>query len=807
MKRLVIALLVLNATLWGSYSPGYGDQVSRLEGNHPGEAEQRLVVGNADANQPLTMEIRLKPRNLARLDQLLAEIQDPASPNYHSFLKPGEFDREFGPRQPDIDAVANWLRGEGFTIASTSGSVQFTGSVVQAERTFSVHIAKLSAVEYSNLEDPEVPTQLAPLIGYIGGLDNLMHSEPVLKIPAGSKALRTIAPPGHKLSRRKALSNIAVGASALAQDVIINDGEAYGDADMRNTYDVPADFQLGPGDCIAIVGTSDIVTAALTTFTNQFSDLPAIDLTQKLVGSDPGTNGDDVEAYLDIEWSHVMAPGAPQVFYKGASLVSDISKAVSDDTCKVISISFEFCGSPNSFYTGTLDPLFAKAASQGQSVFVSTGDHGAAGSVDVNNKCVSGSSRTVSEMAADPNVTAVGGTQILHPNYDQNGIDQGYPVETVWNDQEDGSSGGGATGGGASQIFAKPKYQTGPGVPNDSKRDTPDVALLGGSPAVFIGSNSGSNGVLICCIDGTSLAAPLWAGVGKDLEAQLGPLGALNTTIYELARQQYGTPGTDNGFHDITSGNNSFGGVQGFSAATAYDQASGWGSIDFEVFAAAVKNGQSAPSTSMVATPGQISFGNLDASSSSKAHKVSIANKGSVNATMGTVSVAAPFQIAPGTDLCSGQSVAPKKSCTVMVLFSPSMPVASSGSLSAPYNGGSATVSLSGNGTVVSLKAPTLVSFSPVAVGSSGAQKAIAISNLSATATVQIGTAVLHGPFIKGSTDSCSNTSLKPKGKCTIGVEFQPTSPTTTAGSLGLTFTYGVNAGTPLAVSLVGKIK
>ena len=55
MKRLVIALLVLNATLWGSYSPGYGDQVSRLEGNHPGEAEHSGLVRTIDRCERLAI--------------------------------------------------------------------------------------------------------------------------------------------------------------------------------------------------------------------------------------------------------------------------------------------------------------------------------------------------------------------------------------------------------------------------------------------------------------------------------------------------------------------------------------------------------------------------------------------------------------------------------------------------------------------------------------------------------------------------------------------------------------------------------
>ena len=51
-----------------------------------------------------------------------------------------------------------------------------------------------------------------------------------------------------------------------------------------------------------------------------------------------------------------------------------------------------------------------------------------------------------------------------------------YLPEMAWNDTPLGN-GIGATGGGVSTLFAKPWWQTGPGVPSDGARDVPDVAL------------------------------------------------------------------------------------------------------------------------------------------------------------------------------------------------------------------------------------------------------------------------------------------------------------------------------------------
>jgi len=832
MKRLVIALSILSAMVCTAISSGYSDQSSRLAGNHPLEVEHRPALGNLEAGRPLAMEMRLKLRNEKQLDQLLEQLQDPHSSNYRKFLKRGEFDRGFGPLQSDVDAVADWLRGEGFTATPTSSSVEFTGTVAQAERTFAVQILKLSATEYSNMEDPAVPARFASLVGSIEGLNNLTHFEPVAKVSPDAKKLHAIASRSHKMTRAEALREVA-GVSALASspDSDIN-GLSYGDMDMRNTYDVPSDFTIGGGDCIAIVGVSDYLDGALAAFTNQFSDLPAFNITRVNVGTNPGRTQDssEAEAELDLEWSHVMAPGAPTHFYLGSNLQTDITQAVNDDLCKVISISFEFCGNTSTFYTSTLDGLFKKAAGQGQSVFVSTGDHGAAGSVVSGGRCVAGSSQNVSEMAADPFVTAVGGTQILSPNYNGSGIAQSYATETAWNDAENGGQGGsGAGGGGASMYFTtKPSYQTGPGVPNDGHRDIPDVAMLSGAPRVFYGDDNNGTGFLNCCEGGTSLAAPLWAGMTKDIEAQIGALGSFNPTIYTLANQQYGASATPDGFHDITSGDNSFNGVTGFTAGTAYDEATGWGSVDFQVFSTAVMNNPlptatatatatptatptttptPTPTTMMLGVPPQISFGNLDASSSSKARKASFANKGVVDAIVGTVSVPPPFAIAAGSDHCSGQTVLPKKSCIVMVLFSPTAPVPASGAISVPYNGAApATVNLSGNGTMVAMKGPASVAFAPVAVGSTGAPKPIAITNESKTATVQMGTADPGGSFMIAS-DACSNQPIKPRGKCVIKLEFAPTSQSTTSGTLNIGFTYGSNNGSVPTISLEGRIK
>jgi hypothetical protein len=545
--------------------------------------------------------------------------------------------------------------------------------------------------------------------------------------------------------------------------------------------------------------------------------LAGISLAQVVVDKkSPGTTRDgyELEAELDVEWSHAIAPGASQKLFVASGetsadpLADDIAAAVNDNQCGTISISYSYCGASNAEFTEVLDPIFQKAAAQGQAVFVSSGDNGAAAE---DGSCNPIDSRGINEMSADPHVTSVGGTQ-SNPSYDGHGNDLGYSQESAWN------SDGGASGGGVSAVFSKPSYQTGPGVPNDGNRDVPDVALIASPslPGVFLGDAAVvKRPGLICCIGGTSLAAPMMAGFVTVLNQQVSErLGAMNPIFYRLAKAQYGSGGANNGFQDITGGNNDIstagGYLIGFNAGPAYDQVTGLGSIDFDVFAAAAKGNLPALTTTMAAKPSTVDFGSVDATGLSKPQKVVINNTGNELANMGVISVPPEFSLAKGGDLCSNQTIKPKKSCTVSLEFSPSVPQPESGTLAVPYNGAAPVmIALSGTGTAVSVAGPASAAFAPVSAGTPGKPKPVTITNLSATATVKLGTADLFGPFTIAS-DSCSGTTVGPKKHCVIALEFNPPSatPSNTAmsGNLNFSFTYGSNDGS-VPVPLSGTVK
>jgi subtilase family serine protease len=507
--------------------------LTALSGNHPAAAAR--LESHAPAGQVLAINISFQVRNRDALARLLSELQEPASPRYHRWLTSAQFEARFGRRPAEVEAVGKWLESKGFQIERTSArEIRSRATVAQAERAFSTRIAaSRDGTAFGNVSDPRIPARFAGVIGAIGGLDNLLHWVP-LGIPPKS-AHR----PAAQATTNPAIDSIngVTGKPpprVLAAVVSIPQysgarGLGFGPSDLWTFYDEAALLQAGNngggGDCLALVETSDYPDSSVSLFDSNFS-LSAATVTRSFPdGSSPGINGAELEALLDIEWGHAVAPGAAIRVYLGIDLVDAIAQAVEDNTCGAISISYGFCDGPISFYTGTLDPLFRQAAAQGQSVFVASGDDGAAG---LDSTCAVGTIRNVSEMAADPNVTGVGGTQFT-PNYDKNGNDVGNVPEAVWDDFS------GASGGGKSSIFAKPSYQK-PVTPADGMRDVPDIAA-GASPygpGFYVGYDFGTGTPLIvCCVGGTSIAAPIWAGLSKLIaQTAKGRIGNMNPPVF-----------------------------------------------------------------------------------------------------------------------------------------------------------------------------------------------------------------------------------------------------------------------------------
>ena len=234
-----------------------------------------------------------------------------------------------------------------------------------------------------------------------------------------------------------------------------------------------------------------------------------------------------------------------------------------------------------------LSSLWQQAAAEGITVFVSSGDSGAAGCDSASaSKATHG--RAVNGLCSTPYSVCVGGTEfndVSNPTIywspsNASGTQASalsYIPEVVW-DASGPDYGLWASGGGATIAYAKPSWQAGTGVPADGKRDVPDVAL---SSAGHDGYLIDQNGELYV-VGGTSAASPSFAGVmALVVENTAARQGNANIAFYSLASKQ--RAGGASVFHNITVGNSSVPGQAGFNAAVGYDQATALGSIDASV--------------------------------------------------------------------------------------------------------------------------------------------------------------------------------------------------------------------------------
>lgn len=358
---------------------------------------------------------------------------------------------------------------------------------------------------------------------------------------------------------------ICAGASALqgaGATTLVAEGARYGiDALL-------AQGETGRGITIATVEFGAASASDVAAYDRCFG-LPATPY--QVVSIDGGGSSASAfvaEADLDIEQLQTQAPGATIVSYEApdtnASWVDVLSAIVGADAAQVISISWGLC---EAAYAGgasgavaPIDALLAKAAAQGQSVVVASGDRGAQDCYDQANGTGAGT-LAVDFPASDPNVTAVGGTDVTAHG------------ERVWNAAlQAGASG--ASGGGVSADFAEPSWQqviAGPLAGScgaSGCRGIPDLSV-DANGLIFYGGGSLATG------SGTSFSAPFVAAMTADLQSGCAtPIGNLAPRLYAWDQVEPGAA-----FMPVTSGSNDYTGSSGttYSASAAYNLATGLG--------------------------------------------------------------------------------------------------------------------------------------------------------------------------------------------------------------------------------------
>jgi subtilase family serine protease len=585
-------------------------KLATLEGNTPPEANQKndrgLVADNLSMEH-MMLQLKRSPEQERELRQFIEELTDSSSPNFHHWLTAKEFGQRFGLATQDLDAITRWLESHGFkvnVVYENGMLIDFSGTAGQVRAAFhtEIHQLNVKGVKHiANMSDPRIPAALAPaVVGVVSLHDFKPHTN------------------------YKPRSNYTAGSGC-------DFGTCYlvVPADLAVIYNLNPLFTAGTsgqGQTIVVVEDTDVFTAAdWTTFRSTFglSSYTSGSFTQvhpaPPTGTNnctpPGVNGDDGEATLDAEYASAAAPSAT-IELASCSDTSTFGGLIamqnllneSSAPPAIMSMSYGYCEAGNGASSNAaFNAAYQQAVSEGVSVFVSSGDEGAA-SCDANqSNAIHGIG--VSAFASTPYNVAVGGTDFGDTYAGTNSAywsatnsstyesALSYVPEIPWNDscgsvliatflgygQTYGTSGlcnagigglttasgsggpsGCATGspsvsgvvGGTCAGWPKPSWQSLVGNPSDTVRDIPDVSLFAANgvwdhyyPICFSDTSNGG-GPCTGTPDtwagggGTSFATPIMAGIQALVNQHAGgPQGNPNPVYYSLAATEYGATG------------------------------------------------------------------------------------------------------------------------------------------------------------------------------------------------------------------------------------------------------------------------
>jgi subtilase family serine protease len=603
-----------------------------------------IVTGSAsfldhyNPENKLRLVIGLNVPHLAEQQRLLAELQDPSSPNFHHYLTAAQWNSRFSPSAEDEQAVVDWLTNNGIAIThrwANRLTVDAEAPAGVLERAFAVKINHYQVgdeIVYSNDSDPVIPAQLADIVLYLGGLNNIerMHAShgrafeqkfpdyvpgPVfaagkaVRVDADTSALQpAIEASGAKFARQSAASGTLLDPYQDGIQPELTDG-LLNPTDIFSSYGYDFNALRGQGHCcnpnglasgapiestIDIVAGGDFSDTDLQGFHQLYPYLAYNYAHLYVLG---GTPVDTDETTLDVEWAiatsnslgtskntgQVLVYVAPDSTDR--SFLTVYQAMASNGDSRILSQSYgrdEADVDPK--FQASAQNFFDSMVAAGWTLIASTGDNG------TDPDCIDATG--VEHPASDPDFLAVGGTTLSFNNNDT------FESETAWTGTTQSYScpqNKGGTGGGCSILFGAPSYQTTPACGAGS-RSVPDIALNAGAgqAVYFQGALDG--------FGGTSIAAPQVAGFvaqenayllslgsicGANSNLACAPVGQMNQALYtqgyaNTSRKIYAP---HNPYYDITSGCNSnyyttLYGLGTFCAGPGYDEVTGWGTFN-----------------------------------------------------------------------------------------------------------------------------------------------------------------------------------------------------------------------------------
>jgi kumamolisin len=458
---------------------------------------------------------------------------DPATGQFPPISR-AEFAEIYGADPRDIRLVERFAHRNGLTVVESSIAkrrVVLTGTAAAMAQAFGTNLDIYQDESGTSFRGRTgaltIPEELGSAVMAVVGLDTRPVARAHFRVAAAPAAGGTFTPP-----------------------------------QVAQAYNFPSGVN-GSGQTIGIVELGGGYTASdLQTF---FSNLGLTEPSVTPVSVDGGQNSpgsdSDAEVELDVEVAGSVANGASIVMYFAPNtdqgFIDAVTDAVHDTTHNpgIVSISW---GGPEDSWTQQSQTALNTALEDGAmlavTIAVTTGDNG------------SSDGETDGELHVDfpgssPYVLACGGTTLTASG-------NTITSEVVWNETANQE---GATGGGISNVFPLPSFQSSAGVPVQPEtgfagRGIPDVSGDADPTTGYEIIVDGQSTV----VGGTSAVAPLWAALIALLNESLGrQLGYVTPTLYTIPESDY---------HDITVGNNDDSDLGYYSAGPGWDACTGLGS-------------------------------------------------------------------------------------------------------------------------------------------------------------------------------------------------------------------------------------
>ncbi|HYM41170.1 MAG TPA: protease pro-enzyme activation domain-containing protein [Steroidobacteraceae bacterium] len=416
--------------------PGHVSTLARAEYDR-GEADASLGMSG------LQLVLARTPAQEAALQQLIADQQNPRSPQYHRWLTPAGFGARFGASDATLAALSSWLRSQGLKVGRVPAGrsyLPFTGTREQVEAALHTQIHTFDTQgtrHYSNVTDPGIPATFKGVIAAVSGLNDF-YPTPGVRTQPGARPRGAAAAP---------LPGVYEGAIGAYQYPIPG---FVGPTDAANIYDLTPLYARGvdgKGVTVAIVAESDVSSAQLSAYwtafgVNQGQSFTSIAVPAADGGQDPGEtrDGNEDEAYLDTEIVGGLAPGATLLLVRDKNAGVAVRYIIDQDFAAsggkaagatagvgIINFSFGACEAVEGAGNTSINSAFQQGAAEGITITVAAGDSGAAQSApSATAGCLSSSDQgvqgdvastgfAVSAFASTPYALAVGGTD-FDPN-------------------------------------------------------------------------------------------------------------------------------------------------------------------------------------------------------------------------------------------------------------------------------------------------------------------------------------------------------------------------------------------------------